>query len=321
MPRTARAARIADGARLIVAPGPLAPRKAAPVQLTPKMHPAQAFAAVTDACIYQLAANAPGAITGDDPEFIHQMRVALRRLRSALRLFREHLPVDFVAAVDPELRWLAALLGTARDWDVLLEATLPRLLRPRGGARAGANERALLAAIAPRRATARNAVRKALRSRRYTALLHRLSDAVHTLQGNEALDAVAGLKLLAFAARHLGRAAKKLRAKPAELAAMHSTERHQFRIRAKRLRYAVDFFSALFDADKTRRYAKRLAELQDALGLLNDHAVARGHLAALKVEPQLALLVSSRIEAQDRALIAEAVEGYARLRKAAPFWA
>ncbi|MDB5805725.1 MAG: hypothetical protein JWN73_3047, partial [Betaproteobacteria bacterium] len=133
--------------RLRIAPAGLEPRKAAPAQLDAAMPPAQAFSAVLAAALFQLSANAPGALTSDNPEFIHQMRVALRRLRSALHLFRAYLPYDFVAEGGAELQWLAQLLGQARDYDVLVTQTLPRLLRAPAARRAGNTERALAAAL------------------------------------------------------------------------------------------------------------------------------------------------------------------------------
>ena len=83
------------------------------------------FAAIVQACLAQFQANLPGVLASDDIEYVHQARVALRRLRAALRLYRR-------VCVPPDelmdgLRALAAALGAARDWDVLCDETLPAI--------------------------------------------------------------------------------------------------------------------------------------------------------------------------------------------------
>jgi len=306
--------------RLRIAPAGLEPRKAAPVQLDAAMRPAQAFGAIAAAGLFQLTANAPGALTSDNPEFIHQMRVALRRLRSALHLFRAYLPQDLVQEGAPELQWLAQLLGQARDYDVLITQTLPRILRAPAARRAGAGERALAAALAPRRAACLAAVRKALRSRRYRALLHRLSETIRLLQQRETSGVGGKADLRDFAARKLRQAQKKLRVTPKALAALPSEERHEFRIAAKRLRYAVEFFAPLFKAKPAQRYARNLADLQDALGILNDDAVALALLADLAPAPDRLPAVQARLREQDQASLEQAAAAQARLLRAKAFW-
>jgi triphosphatase len=306
--------------RLRIAPADLEPRKSAAVQLDAAMRPGQAFGTIAAAGLFQLSANAPGALTSDNPEFIHQMRVALRRLRSALHLFRAYLPQDLVQDGGAELQWLAQLLGQARDYDVLITQTLPRLLRAPTAKRAGAAERALGAALAPRRAACLAAVRKALRSRRYRALLHRLAEAVRLLQQHRTVGVGGKADLRDFASRKLRQAEKKLRLTPPALLAMPSMERHQFRIGAKRLRYTVEFFAPLFKARPARRYAQYLADLQDALGMLNDHAVALNLLADLPVAPQHMLTAQARLHEQEQKWLEQAAAAQGRRLRAKSFW-
>lgn len=315
----ATAAAPAKPFRLRVAPAELAPRKAAPVTLHAAMRPGEAFAAVAAAALFQLAANAPGALTTDNPEFIHQMRVALRRLRSAMQLFRPYLPRDFLMDSGADLRWLAQLLGKARDHDVLITQTLPRVLRGPTARRAGATERALAAALADSHEAASATVRRALRSRRYRALLHELAETVRLLRERDTLQAPGG-DLRDFAARKLKAASRKLHLAPAALAALPTDPRHQFRIAAKRLRYTVDFFGPLFKAKPAKRYAQRLADLQDALGALNDHAVAHLMLADLDVDPLLLQTAQARLRDHDHMWLEQAVAAQARLLRAKPFW-
>ena len=293
-----------------------APQKAAPVQLHPKMHPTQACGTIAQTCLAQLAANAAGVLASDDPEFIHQARVALRRLRSALRLFRPHLDVAFYARFDPELRWLAGLLGHARDWDVLASQTVPRILNPAGAQRAGAAERALAQAIAPRREQCRGAVRKALRSRRYRQLM-RTGEAEFSALEQLAPD---DTRLRDFAAARLKRVAKKLHIKPRALHAMDAEKRHRVRIHAKRLRYAIDFFASLYKYKRVRRYEAPLGRLQDALGRLNDEAVALSLFAALPVTESALRALHAGLQAGTEDCLAEAEKALRKLADAEPFW-
>ncbi|HSD62075.1 MAG TPA: CYTH and CHAD domain-containing protein, partial [Burkholderiales bacterium] len=113
---------------------PPAPRKAGTVGLAPETAVNEAFKAIIRACLVQLQANEDGMLEGRDPEYLHQMRVALRRLRSALGMFRAVLPREALEPPAQELKWLAGRLGPARDWDVFLGETLPRVAAPAGAA-------------------------------------------------------------------------------------------------------------------------------------------------------------------------------------------
>jgi CHAD domain-containing protein len=307
------------GARLNL-PAPLAPRKAGPVILSPSMDAAQAFAEIARACTQQLAANAPGALTSDGVEYIHQMRVALRRLRSALRLFKDWLPVGFVERVGPELKWLGTLLGNVRDYDVLLGATLPELLRTGKQSRAGAHEKRVAAAVAPRHDAAAAKMQRALRSRRYAALLNDLADTCLRVQQAAKPGVGKGKDLRDFAAGKLKRAQRKLRADPDDLLEMTPDERHQLRIAAKRLRYATDFFSSLFANGPTRRYTERLAALQDALGKLNDQAVALQLTDKLAISPRTQAAIRRGLQKQGEILLRDAVQAHKLLMGSKPFW-
>lgn len=298
----------------------LTPRKASPVSLDAAMQPAQAFAAIAHGCAQQLAANAPGAVAANGEEYVHQMRVALRRLRSALRLFKQDLPLDFTERIAPELKWLGALLGELRDYDVLLTETLPGLLRENPQSRAGASERRIAAAVAPRHDAAMAKMRRALRSRRYTALLRDLADTCLRLQQMPAPGAGKRSPLRGFAADRLGRAQRKLHVTTDELSRMTPQERHRIRIAAKRLRYTVDFFSSLFPIRAAARYARHLADLQDALGKLNDQAVAGQLLASLELSPRARSAVRRRMQGQDETLLHDALHAHQHLLRQPHFW-
>ncbi len=217
-----------------------------------------------------LTANIEGLLRYDNPEYVHQARVALRRVRSAIRLFdREQ--NDVPRSLADDLRWFARALGDARDWDVLADETLPSLTDAIGG---DAVKR-LVAKADAKRNQARANIRNAARSTRYAALV---------LHGERwcMTAAPAGAASLADAAApEARRASKKLLRSARFFAALSAPRRHQVRILAKRLRYALDLFAVALPKQATARYIEALAELQDMLGQLNDASVAKAVLPQL----------------------------------------
>ncbi len=105
--------------------------KAAPLKLSRRMHVEQAFQAIVRSCLDQIQGNEAGIARYHDAESLHQMRVGLRRLDAAFTLFRDLLQAP--PAMATELAWLVDQLGPARDWDVLIDATLPRAARAMPG--------------------------------------------------------------------------------------------------------------------------------------------------------------------------------------------
>ncbi|MGB7541701.1 MAG: CHAD domain-containing protein, partial [Burkholderiales bacterium] len=108
--------------------GRASPAKAKPSAVAEPMTAIEAFVAISFGCLDHLNANRDGTLAGSDVEYLHQMRVGLRRLRSAFSVFSRLLPRP---ATDPplaEIRWLSRALGTARDWDVFTAATLDPVL-------------------------------------------------------------------------------------------------------------------------------------------------------------------------------------------------
>jgi CHAD domain-containing protein len=293
-----------------------APQKAVAPALSALMPPAPAFAAIARSCLTQLTANAAGALAGDDPEYVHQMRVALRRLRSALRMFAPHLAGDFFEQARPELQWLAALLGGVRDWDVLADQTLPRIFGAHPPRLAGTLERSLRGWIAERRAAACAAIRKALAGRRYKSLPRRWERALAALEASHDQRG----RLPGFAARVLARADKPIHLSHGALVKMSVARRHRYRIAAKRLRYAVDFFAPLFPGKRAKRYAATLADLQDHLGLINDNAVALSLIATLPVTAGAFGIVQRSLEHSSAGALEQAQAAAQKLGRARKFW-
>lgn len=252
----------------------LQPMKATPVALDPGMTPLAAARAIVGAALAQLQANERGILETSDPEFVHQARVALRRLRSALRMFRDVVGPERAQAWRDGLGEIAAILGVARDRDVFAGESLPEVLAAYGDPRLARRLMARAArACREARETARAALLSAAHARSVLALARWLA-----VVGPEE-DRAAPQTLLAFGARVIRKRHRRVHSAVPALARLGPEERHRVRIDAKRLRYSVDSLASLFPAKRVKRYATSLAELQDALGHANDAATATRLLA------------------------------------------
>jgi len=254
-----------------------APARATHPLVGPDDAAAPALATLMRACTAQIADNADGTSTSDDPEWVHQLRIGTRRLRSLLALLRDCVPKERRASVAADAQWLARALGPARDLDVLVDETLP-------GARDGADARGRrpLAAFARRarraRIEARAAARSAVGSPRFTRLLLG-AGALAATPGLGAPVRTRGARALAasiadFATPWLDLRHRKLVRLGRGLDDATPEERHEVRLAAKRLRYDAEFFAGAFPGPRTSEYRKALARLQDALGAQVDAYVA-----------------------------------------------
>lgn len=259
---------------------PETPVKARPAMLDGGMSVNDAFKAVMWANLAHLQANERGMLEGRDPEFLHQMRVALRRLRSAVAVFAALFPGPVVSPVRTELRWLAGSLGAARDWDVLVTETLPPIeaeFGPHEGLRDFAARCEKLRRLANQRA------RRAVRSARYRRLGLWLAAWLASEEWLKQAAPEARATLLAaiggYAGAVLERRYGQVRRKGRKLADLSATQLHRLRIAIKKFRYAADFFAGLYDAKAAREALKRLSGLQDILGSMNDAATVASLMA------------------------------------------
>lgn len=319
------------------------------------MPPLAADQPVGDACrevIAHLAvqiARAGALIAADtapipaDPEPVHQMRVAVRRLRSMLALFRGALAGPGFDDAAMALKPLGAILGPARDWDVFVGGTGRRLAEAYPEEPAA---RRLLAAARRRQQESYAALRAFLAAPDYRCLGIELACLVGAppwqqpeqqpeqqpgqQPGQQAQDPGAmdpppawAAPLGGFARHALSRRLRRLRAPGADIATLPDAELHAIRLRAKRMRYAAEHFAPLFGKHAPRRFIRRVAALQEALGHLNDGAVAAGLMAQLG--PAIGHgfaggIVRGLVIAdapQTRQMIAHA---WRRLREIEPFW-
>jgi CHAD domain-containing protein len=275
------------GYRLAIDARP-APARATAVAIEAADHPLTAFRAIALNCLEHLQRNHAGALLGDDPEYIHQMRVATRRLRAAMRMFTPVLPPDFAEQLVPPLRELMATLGRTRDLDVLLA----EIVGPVNAALADDPRISALAGILTDRLYSTRAETVAFLARPdYGRLLLRASSllqgkamtAPSIVPDSPTTDGTAvapPLTLLEFA-RHRLRKLLRRTHHLAELARIDEpSSLHALRIAIKRLRYALEFFGPLMARRAFATAAKQLAVLQDKLGQLNDLASAGAVLMA-----------------------------------------
>lgn len=250
-----------------------APVKAGAAALAADMNVSDAFTAVAWSTLTHLLANERGMQEGRDPEYLHQMRVAVRRLRSALNVFSQALPQASVTPLAAELKWLTGALGPARDWDVFVYETLPPIRSAFGYS--PALEHFARECSRRRGAASRNA-RAKVDSMRYRRLTLTLGG---WLAGRDWLDQADESTRLAlarpvrdFASDTLEQRHASVRKRGRRLQLLSADELHRLRIAVKKLRYAADFFAGLYDGAQAREALKHLARLQDILGAMNDAA-------------------------------------------------
>jgi CHAD domain-containing protein len=311
--------------------GELRPGESGPVKADYRvveawMSPLQAFRAVCAACIQHLDANRYGTLAAADPEYLHQMRVALRRMRVAFDVFADALPGPVAAELIDELRWLTRALGGARDWDVFIAGTLkPALsLRPRHP-----GLRALRAACEDLSAEAKEIARRSLESRRYYALMRALralsygdaQPAPHPAGAVRSLPlrrhAVAAIAALLGTARKRGR----------KLARLDAKRLHRLRIAVRRLRYGLLFLAPLFPEARMRPLADAVEALQETLGGINDCTVGDDLVERARAEAsgsqrrKAGKLLAKRIAAARAARVAELESQWEMFRAAERRWA
>jgi CHAD domain-containing protein/adenylate cyclase class IV len=210
----------------------------------------------------ELLRHDPGVRLGDDPEDVHQYRVATRRSRALIRATKPMLG-DRLVSLGGELKWLAGLLGPVRDRDVLIDR-LAREVPKLGPERSGGE--ALVAVLEDERARLHDELLEALNSERYFELLDAFASAVAVLP--KAKSDLQARTIAAKGFKELVRTAKGLPGDPTD------AEVHALRIAAKRARYAAELAATGNAGKQVRRYLKSLKQLQDIVGDHQDAAVA-----------------------------------------------
>jgi triphosphatase len=243
------------------------------LKLSPRMNVEQAFRCIVRSCLDQVEANESGVTQFHDVESLHQMRIGLRRLRAALAMFQDIIRLP--AGLEHELEWAVEQLGPARDWDVLLESTLPRIARETEGP----SRLAGVAHAAQERVHALHALAGgAVKSERYRKLMQALEAWLDKRGWRETLDssrkARLKMRVMDFSGAILEQDQQRLLRRGRKLKSATPQDRHRVRIAAKRSRYAAEFFASLYPGKRVRPYVGALTTLQDELGWMNDAAVA-----------------------------------------------
>ena len=242
------------------------------VQLTPGMPARAALQAVLLQLLDTLEANVPGTIRDIDTEFLHDLRVAVRRTRSALKLAGDVLPASLPARFRPAFKWLGDLTTPTRDLDVYLlgydemaEALVsaaPAELEP------------FHTHLARRRVIEQRSLARGLRSARFSALACEWRGALTGLAVPRGGERAADL-----ATRRLRRAHRRVIRQGRAISAGSPAEQlHDLRKRCKELRYLLEIFASLFGPQAYQRALKDLKGLQDCLGEFQDRQVQQQEL-------------------------------------------
>lgn len=220
-----------------------------------------------------IRAEEAGTRLGTDPEELHKMRAAVRRLRAILGAVRGMFDLDWLESLRGELDWLGTVLGGLRDLDVLREYLRKELAFLKPAAQVVGDD--LFDLVDAQRARAQHKIVAALDGERYTKLLARLERAVQrpkVVSTDLSLPAVAASQF-----KKLRKAVKALPKKP------NDDDLHAVRIRVKRARYAAELAQPIV-GEPAERFVARTKKLQDILGEYQDAVVAEKRLRTLVAE-------------------------------------
>jgi inorganic triphosphatase YgiF len=269
----------ADRGYLLVETGlidpPLIPRNARDVSLDEGQTVESAARDVLAECLDQISANVLATCQLDDPEGPHQLRVGLRRLRTALSLFRPIIGCPALEVLRDEARWLGQEVGVVRDLDVALsDIVAPEMEHQPDEPGFGA----LREAIETRRQERRTNLCGLLRGARVQTFLIELSRFIETrawlCQQDYTQTARLAQHLGVHARGALGKRWRKVRTRAKHIEILDVADRHDLRKELKKLRYAIEFLGPIYPQKKVRRLVKSLKRLQEVFGALNDLAMA-----------------------------------------------
>ena len=278
-----------------------------------------AFQAVARDALAQIAANAAVLREAADPEVVHQLRVGVRRLRSALSTFKQILDEEGRQVLKTDLKWLSRSCDRARNLDVFAEQTP----WPADAGQAPPSGLATLRdAVDLARRAAWVQAAEAAAGARFRALM---IDAVAWVETGAWRSRPAAQEPARSFARHaLKRHARKVEKLGRTARHGDDTARHHLRIEAKKLRYAAEAFAGLYGEKPVTRYLRHVKDLQDALGALNDLVTAEPLISGLVLPSEAAFAAGELVglrAARKPQLIAQAERALERLGAADPFWA
>ena len=308
--------------------GGLQVEKAAEIDIPPNMCAEEAFRAIARSCIRQLVANEPILLAGL-AEGLHQMRIGLRRLRASIAIFADVVSDEHEKTIKAELKWITQELGPARDLDVFAADVLDPL---RASHPSDAGLTMTQRNFDAKRKEAYRRAATAVRSDRFRAAVLDLVDWVETGDWGSAggdRKASRARTVAEHAKAELSKLRKRIKRKGADIRHLCVMQRHKLRIRAKRLRYATEFFAGTFPGEASARRRQEslaaLKDVQDALGGLNDLATRHALIAdglAVDAEQAERAAAQAGLAAPDteETLLRKAEQAFARFAAIAPFW-
>jgi CHAD domain-containing protein len=302
----------------LVADCPLHVHRRARPELSEQATVAEVFQFVARRSLAAIAGNSELLRQHADPQALHQLRVGVRTLRSALSTFREAVEDKAFDGVKVELRWLAKACDEARNLDVFSEQLLAPALKAEPS---DSGLAALAQAIQAARDHAAADVEQVVASARFRDLLIEVTGWLET--GDWLANPSVRGPARPFAKRVLQARRRKLLKDGRELKRLDDVRRHKVRIDAKALRYAAEGFHGLFGRRATSRFVKALKAVQDELGALNDLVTAAALLTGLGLSAEAAFaggeLVGRGLAGKSRR-IARAAKALDRLSETEAFW-
>lgn len=253
------------------------------IPLSRKQSTNQAFEGILQHNFNYMVGWAPVAYSREGIEGVHQVRVAFRRMRSALVLFRKAIPREITDSYGVEMKWIAGELGPARDLDVFIDEGLEAMA---GKIPLVSGEKKMMDLAIQHRDRAYEKVRALMDGKRYQTFITGFEEWVknHGWYQEEMPGATRkklGHSVQTYAVITMKKRLSKVLLAGERLEEMSDEELHQLRIECKKLRYATEFFNALFDKESMGRFTLQLKGVQGLLGVLNDVAVMPGLLDSL----------------------------------------
>jgi len=226
--------------------------------------------------------NVRGAMSSGNVEYLHQLRVALRRLRVLLQMIESVCEDEQLACFRKELKTLCITLGRMREWDVFIAQTVrPMCARMPEDTRL----QALLGASEQQRDACYCALRNDAQAREFQRLLLRFAIWMHGPYWQQ--HELIGLHTRDFAVAYLTGLNRQFEQAGEHLESFDATKLHAMRLEAKKLRYCAEFFASLYGKHKSEQYLAALSAVQEVLGQINDDAVANRLLGELSAIPTL----------------------------------
>ncbi|QRM30554.1 CYTH and CHAD domain-containing protein [Microvirga sp. VF16] len=279
---------------------------------------AEAFQMIARSCLSQIIRNEAPLRRSDDPELVHQMRVGFRRLDAAISLFKPMLQDRNSKAMKAELRWAGKKLGRVRDLDVLI-ARVRKVDDKNHGL-------PVLEEAERQRAEAFEGLLETLSKPRFMRAILKAATWIESgrwlTRRKPAILAARDLPAQDRGIEEFSRRWQRIRKDARQMADLDGDARHKLRIRIKKLRYGVEFFTTLFPGVPARKSRKAMLDLleglQDMLGKLNDIEVGRTLLdPSFEKSVQKAAGYTKR---RERKLLSRAEKASGKLVKAEPFW-